>query len=193
MQPASNLSNQPWLVLAGISKLQFRIGPGRVNLTGDSMYDDAQAIIADYLLRYRGIPLGILKSSGNPKTPRTACSRGRRYANRLMIRHSIATNGHDWIITDNLTGEYETLRSPPTPLDIVNRLGVTIDWDRWETAFTAGFHIDQVTRKRVRPYQEIAIAKTLWQFAQGTQARSAADGHRHGQDVHGLPADLEAE
>jgi type I site-specific restriction endonuclease len=26
---------------------------------------------------------------------------------------------------------------------------------------------DQVTRKKVRPYQEMAIAKTLWEFAQG--------------------------
>ena len=35
-------------------EVQLRIGPGRVNLTGDSpesMYDETQAIIADYLLR----------------------------------------------------------------------------------------------------------------------------------------------
>jgi type I restriction enzyme, R subunit len=35
---------------------QLRIGPGRVNLTGDAMYDETQSIIADYLLRYRGVP-----------------------------------------------------------------------------------------------------------------------------------------
>jgi type I restriction enzyme R subunit len=28
---------------------QLRIGPGRVNLTGDTMYDDSQAIITDCL------------------------------------------------------------------------------------------------------------------------------------------------
>ena len=31
------------------------------------------------------------------------------------------------------------------PAEIVDRLGVTIDWDRWEDAFTAGYHVDQVT------------------------------------------------
>ena len=75
------------------------------------------------------------------------------------MRFSIASNGHDWILTDNETGEYETLSAPPSPDDIIARLGVTIDWNRWEPTFTAGFHIDQVTRKKVRPYQEIAISK----------------------------------
>ena len=159
---------EPALASAGWDfEAQLRIGPGRVNITGDSMYDEMQAIVADYLLRYRGVPLGILEVKQEAEDAADGIQQGSRYANRLAIRHSIATNGHDWIITDNLTGEYESLRSPPTPLDIVNRLGVTIDWDRWEAAFTAGFHIDQVTRKRVRPYQEIAIAKTLWEFAQG--------------------------
>jgi type I restriction enzyme R subunit len=44
---------------------QLRIGRGRVNFSGDSadsMYDATQAIIADYLLRYRGVPLAILEA-----------------------------------------------------------------------------------------------------------------------------------
>ncbi|TVR48871.1 MAG: hypothetical protein EA425_13495, partial [Puniceicoccaceae bacterium] len=41
---------------------QLRIGPGRVNLSGDSMYEASQAIIADYLLRFRSIPLAILEA-----------------------------------------------------------------------------------------------------------------------------------
>jgi type I restriction enzyme R subunit len=146
---------------------QLRIGPGRVNITGDSMYDESQAIVADYLLRYRGIPLAILEAKAESEGAADGMQQGSRYANRLLIRHSIASNGREWIITDNETGDYESLAAPPTPADLVSKLGVTIDWDRWEAAFMAGFHIDQVTRKKVRPYQEMAIAKTLWQFAQG--------------------------
>src|SRR5262245_7096387 len=143
---------------------QLRIGPGRVNITGDTMYDESQAIVADYLLRYRGIPLGILEAKAESEAAEDGMQQGSRYANRLLIRYSIASNGRDWVVTDNESGDYESLTAPPTPADIVSKFGVTIDWDRWEAAFTAGFHIDQVTRKNVRPYQEMAIAKTLWQF-----------------------------
>lgn len=149
---------------------QLRIGPGRVNLSGDtpgSMYDETQAIIADYLLRYRGIPLAILEAKAESESAADGMQQGSRYARRLMIRFSIASNGHDWILTDNDAGNYDVLTAPPTPEDIVQRLGTTIDWDRWEAAFVAGFHTDQLTRKKVRPYQEMAITKTLWHFAQG--------------------------
>ncbi|MFH2063893.1 MAG: DEAD/DEAH box helicase family protein [Pseudomonadota bacterium] len=149
---------------------QLRIGPGRVNLTGDSsesMYDETQAIIADYLLRYRGIPLAILEAKAESETAANGMQQASRYANRMMIRFSIATNGHDWILTDNQTGAFETFSTPLTPDDIITRMGVTIDWDQWEATFSAAYHMDQVSRKRVRPYQEMAIAKTLWHFAQG--------------------------
>lgn len=149
---------------------QLRIGPGRVNLTGDSpesMYDETQSIIADYLLRYRGIPLAILEAKAETESAANGMQQASRYAHRLLIRFSIASNGHEWILTDNDTGEFDTLSAPPTPEDIVSRMGVTIDWDRWESSFTAGFHVDQVTRKIVRSYQEMAIAKTLWHFAHG--------------------------
>jgi type I restriction enzyme R subunit len=159
---------EPALTNAGWDlERQLHIAPGRVNITGDSMYDESQAIVADYLLRYRGIPLAILEAKAESEDAADGMQQGSRYAQRLLIRHSIASNGRDWIITDNETGDYESLTAAPSPSDIVGRLGVAIDWDRWEPAFTAGFHIDQVTRKKVRPYQEMAIAKTLWQFAQG--------------------------
>ncbi len=149
---------------------QLRIGPGRVNLTGDSpasMYDETQQIIADYLLRYRGIPLIILEAKSESESAADGMQQASRYAQRLLIRFSVASNGRDWILTDNETGNYEPLASPPAPEDILERLGVTIDWDRWEETFTAGYHVDQITRKKVRPYQEMAISKTLWYFAQG--------------------------
>ncbi len=149
---------------------QLHIGPGRVNFSGDSaetMYDPTQAIIADYLLRYRGVPLAILEAKAESSPAEDGMQQASRYADRLMIRFSIASNGHDWILTDNKTGEYETTDTPPSPEDILAKMDVDIDWDRWEDAFTANFHVDQVTRKRTRPYQEMAIANTLWEFAQG--------------------------
>jgi type I restriction enzyme R subunit len=146
---------------------QLRIGPGRVNITGDAMYDETQSIISDYLLRYKSVPLAILEAKAESESAADAMQQGLRYARRLSIRFSIATNGKDWILTDNDTGEFESLSSAPSPDDLIARMGVTIDWSKWEATFAAGYHMDQVSRKAVRPYQDIAINKTLWQFAQG--------------------------
>jgi type I restriction enzyme R subunit len=146
---------------------ELRIGPGRVNITGEAMYDESQAIIADYQLRHRGIPLVILEAKAEGLSAADGMQQASRYARRLLIRFSLASNGHDWILTDNDTGDFENLSAVPTPDEILGRHGVTLDWSRWERAFTAGYHFDQVSRKPVRPYQDIAIAKTLWQFAQG--------------------------
>ncbi|TWU34904.1 DEAD/DEAH box helicase family protein [Novipirellula artificiosorum] len=163
----------PKLATAGWElERELRIGPGRVNFSGDtadSMYDPSQAIIADYLLRYRGVPLAICEAKAESEDAADGMQQGSRYADRLSLRFSISTNGHDWILTDNETGDYETFKEPPTPDEIVLRLGVTIDWDRWEGSFAANFYVDQISRRKTRPYQEMAIAKTLWQFAQGIE------------------------
>lgn len=41
---------------------QAMIGPGRVNIAGESMYDDSQKIITDYVLRFGKLPLAILEA-----------------------------------------------------------------------------------------------------------------------------------
>ena len=159
---------EPALGAAGWSwQEQLRIGPGKVNLTGDSMYDETQSIIADYLLRYRSVPLLILEAKAEGESAADGMQQASRYARRLSIRYSLASNGADWILTDNETGDYEALQAPPTPEEVIARLGVSIDWPRWEGSFAATYHVDQVTRKSVRPYQDMAINKALWQFAQG--------------------------
>jgi type I restriction enzyme, R subunit len=159
---------EPALKLAGWSwQAQLRIGPGRVNLSGETMYDATQAIIADYALRYRGVPLAILEAKAEGESAADGMQQASRYARRLSLRFSLASNGADWILTDNDTGAFETLSAPPTPDHLVARMGVAIDWARWAGAFEAGYHFDQVSPKSVRPYQDMAINKTLWQFAQG--------------------------
>lgn len=146
---------------------QLRIGPGRVNLTGEAMYDETQSIIADYLLRFKGVPLAIVEAKSEVETAADGMQQASRYARRLSLRFSIASNGSDWILTDNDTGEFESRSAPPSPAELVARMGAAVDWSRWEGAFSAGYHMDQVSRKAVRPYQDVAINKALWQFAQG--------------------------
>jgi len=160
IEPALNGAGWEW-------DEQVVIGPGRVNITGETMYDGTQAIIADYVLRYRGVPLAVLEAKAESSSAADGMQQASRYAQRLDIRYSVASNGTDWILTDNETQEFETLSEVPTPEDILTRHGVAIDWDRWDDAFSSAYHVDQITRKKVRPYQDIAINKVLWQFAQG--------------------------
>ena len=143
------------------------IGPGRVNLTGESMYDDSQQIVADYLLRYHNLPLAILEAKAEGIDAADGIQQGSRYAGRLDIRYSISSNGREYILTDNETSENETLSSPPTPEHLLERLVIEIDWPKWESTFKAPWHIDQVSRKKVRGFQEAAIYRTLSTFAQG--------------------------
>jgi len=159
---------EPRLAALGWSwQEQLRIGPGRVNLTGDAMYDESQSIVADYLLRYKGVPLAILEAKAEAESAADGMQQASRYARRLSLRYSLASNGGDWILTDNDTGVFEPLTKPPTPDELVAKMGVTVDWSRWEAAFAADYYVDLVSRKAVRPYQDMAINKTLWQFAQG--------------------------
>lgn len=159
---------EPRLTAIGWSwQEQLRIGPGRVNLTGDAMYDESQSIIADYLLRFKGVPLAILEAKSETESAADGMQQASRYARRLSLRFSIASNGSDWILTDNDTGDFESVSAPPSPEELIARMGASVDWSRWEATFSAGYHMDQVSRKGVRPYQDVAINKALWQFAQG--------------------------
>ncbi|WP_291321733.1 type I restriction endonuclease [Desulfonatronospira sp.] len=162
IEPALSAAGWGW-------RREVRIGPGRVNISGENMYDPSQEIVADYLLTHHGVPLAVLEVKAGSAAD--GMQQASRYARRLIIRFSMASNGRDWILTDNDTGNYETLQSVPSPQDIITRMGVSLDWNRWEKAFSAGYHVDQITRKTVRPYQEMAIFKTLWQFAQGIDPR----------------------
>ena len=143
------------------------IGPGRVNITGEAMYDDSQQIIADYVLRRGRLPLAILEAKAEDEDAADGMQQGSRYAGRLGLRFSVASNGTQFILTDNHTGEYEALTVPPTPDNIVHRLGYSIDWSKWQATFDSAYHVDQVTRKSVRPYQEMAIFTTVCLFASG--------------------------
>jgi type I restriction enzyme, R subunit len=146
---------------------QVVIGPGQVNISGGTMYDNSQLIVADYLLRFWQMPLAVLEAKGEGRATADGIQQASRYAKRLGLRFSIASNGREYILTDNETGDYETLATPPTPGDLLNRLGRHIDWTQWRAAFEAPWHIDQVAPKKVRPFQQMAIFETLCRFSQG--------------------------
>src|SRR5207245_5472812 len=102
---------------------QVEIGPGRVNLSGASMYDDSQRIVADYVLRLWRMPLAILEAKAEAEDAADGMQQASRYAKGVGLRFSIASNGRRYVLTDNKTGEYESFETPPSPGDVLHRLG----------------------------------------------------------------------
>lgn len=159
---------EPALVEAGWEfDGQVTISPGRVNLTGERMYDESQRIIADYVLRLWSMPLAILEAKAEGYDAADGMQQAQRYANRLGLRFSIASNGHQYILVDGKDGSHEIYDSVPSPGDILHLLGRNIVWEEWRPVFESPWYVDQVTRKRVRPYQEMAIFEVLYAFSQG--------------------------
>ncbi len=146
---------------------QLELGPGPVNLSGGNMYDDTQRLVVDYLLRIGPLPLAVLEAKAETEAASDGMQQGSRYANRLVLRFSIASNGTEHILTDNQTGAFETLSAIPTPDSLLARAGRQVAWETWKKAFEAPWHIDQVSQKRVRPYQQMAIYETMFRFAAG--------------------------
>jgi type I restriction enzyme R subunit len=159
---------EPALQAAGWSwDRHLRLGPGRVNISGGSMYDSGQGLVLDHLLRFGQIPLAVLEAKAESEPAADGIQQGQRYAERLCLRFVIASNGHEYILVDRQTGQHTTTPTPPTPGDILQRLGYAINWEKWQSAFSTVWHIDQITRKQVRPYQEMAIFETMLRFARG--------------------------
>jgi type I restriction enzyme R subunit len=159
---------EPALTRAGWDwEREILIGPGRVNLTGDKMYEASQELRVDYVLRLARMPLAVLEAKAEFVPAAEGMQQASRYAQRLGLRFSIASNGRDYVITDNQSGQFETLKAPPSPEDIFRRLGLEVDLAKWRPGFEYPWHVDQITRKAVRPYQEIAIFQALAHFASG--------------------------
>ena len=146
---------------------QLELGPGPVNLSGGNMYDDTQRLVVDYLLRLGPLPLAILEAKAETEAASDGMQQGSRYAKRLGLRFSIASNGTEHILTDNQTGAFETLPAIPTPDNLLARAGRQVAWETWKKAFETPWHVDQVSQKRVRPYQQMAIYETMFRFAAG--------------------------
>ncbi len=162
IEPALHRSGWQW-------DSQVQIGPGRVNLAGKSMYDETQRIVADYVLRFGHIPLAVLEAKAESTDAIAGLQQAERYAARLGLRFAISGNGHRYYLVDGLSQERETFNTIPTPQYLLQKLGRTIDWETWRPAFSAPYYEDQVTRKKVRPYQDMAIFETLSRFSAGTK------------------------
>jgi type I restriction enzyme R subunit len=87
------------------------------------MYERGPVDLRDYLPRYKRVPLAIEEAKAQTESAADVTQQAYRYARWLDLRFSISSNGAGWILTDNDSGEFETLYAPPSPESIMTGMG----------------------------------------------------------------------
>jgi len=134
---------------------------GRIIVVGNRVRRRQQKR-ADYLLRLtRDFPIAIVEAKARYRTAGEGLQQAKDYAEILDLKFAYATNGHEIIEFDFLTGQERVIDAFPSPAELWSRLragqGITDD-KAAEQLLTPFFH----QRGRIpRYYQEIAINRVI--------------------------------
>jgi type I restriction enzyme R subunit len=115
----------------------------------------------DFLLRYRrDVALAVVEAKSCTKPVGTGLQQAKDYAEILGLKFAYATNGHEILEYDYLTGQETTLDAYPTPEQLWQRLmaGSPLDQVAAQDFLTPSYHQSGMSP---RYYQEIAINRTL--------------------------------
>ncbi len=95
---------------------------GRVEVRGNVVRRREQKR-ADYLLRYtRDFPIAVVEAKSESDLPGKGLQQAKEYAEILSLKFAYATNGHQIIEFDYLTGQESELTAYPSPLELFSRL-----------------------------------------------------------------------
>ena len=136
-------------------------------------------------------PLAVVEAKASYKTAADGLQQAKTYAEMLGLKFAYATNGHDIIEFDYLTGIESARRRFPTPAEL---------WQRYRTGSglrsragrTSSHAVQPCGGKGERYYQQIAINRAVEAILKGKRRLLAHDGDRHGQDRRRLSDLLEA-
>jgi len=145
-----------WGVVEGSRILrEYHISPGRIEGRGRR----GKAEIADYVLVYRNLKLGINEAKAWDKPLTEGVGQAKAYAEKMQIRFTFATNGQGIYMIDMETGQEGEISSYPTPDELWNL--TFAKQDRWRDAFAAVPFEDRSGFFQARYYQEIAVLMVL--------------------------------
>ena len=147
---------------------------------------------ADYILRFRpDFPIAVVEAKPTYNTPGDGLQQAKDYAEILDLKFAYATNGHGIIEFDYLTGLEREIDTFPTPDELWRRLTgrEQLAPEVADRLLTPTYNL---SGKHPRYYQEIAINRTVRAILLGNRRVSADHGHRHRQDLRGVPNLLEA-
>lgn len=141
---------------------------GRIFAAGGSVTKGPQKR-ADYLLRYtRDFSIAVVEAKPEDAPAGTGLQQAKDYAEMLGLKFAYATNGHEIIEFDYITGTETSLSAYPTPAQLWQRLRGNADLsdEKAQQLLTAAFLSDSIAP---RYYQEIAINRTVQAILIGKQ------------------------
>ena len=103
---------------------EYVISQGRIHA---SELDDFQERPrkADYLLRYRGLPIAVIEAKADKESPDAGIQQAKNYAERLGVLFAYSTNGHGIIEFDFNTNTNREIDRFPAPIELWHRLAET--------------------------------------------------------------------
>jgi len=127
----------------------------------------AKAEIADYVLVYRNTKLAVIEAKAWSKPHTEGVGQAKRYAAKLAVRHTYATNGQAIYGMDMTTGTEGEVPNYPSPDEL---WALTFaELNVWRNRFAAIPFEDKGGAWQGRYYQEIAIARVLEAMAAGRE------------------------
>ena len=139
---------------------QYTFTDGRVELRGSSVRRGDRKR-ADYLLRYtRDFPIAVVEAKPEGEAVGTGMQQAKEYAEILGLKFAYATNGHEILEFDFITGAETELSSYPTPEELFSRLTQQeqLDTEQSNRLLTPYHHVKGYTP---RYYQQIAINRAV--------------------------------
>jgi len=125
----------------------------------------ARGDVADYVLVYRNTKLAVIEAKAWDKPFTEGVGQAKRYADKLAVRHTYATNGQAIYGIDMATGTEGEVTSYPGP-DELWQLTFTRQ-NPWRDRFAAVPFEDKGGTWQGRYYQDIAITRVLEAIATG--------------------------
>lgn len=141
---------------------------GRIFATGGAVTKGPQKR-ADYLLRYtRDFSIAVVEAKPEGAPTGTGLQQAKEYAEILGLKFAYATNGHEIIEFDYITGVESVLSAYPTPAELWRRLqgAVGLTDEKAQQLLTASLLTDSIAP---RYYQEIAINRAVQAILAGQQ------------------------
>ncbi|MGO0305251.1 EcoAI/FtnUII family type I restriction enzme subunit R [Endozoicomonas acroporae] len=145
---------------------QYTFTDGRVELKGSSVIRGKRKR-ADYLLCYtRDYPIAVVEAKPEGESVGTGMQQAKEYAEILGLKFAYATNGHELLEFDFITGNERELSTYPTPGELFSRLtsDEKIDEEQSHRLLTPYHHVKGYTP---RYYQQIAINRAVLAVLQG--------------------------
>jgi type I restriction enzyme, R subunit len=150
-----------WGVVEGSRIRREVIAPGRLQGQGQR----ARAEIADYVLIYRNTKLAVIEAKAWDKPYTEGLAQAKRYAAKLAVRFTYATNGQKIYGVDMASGAEGDVAAFPSPQELWAQTFAQAN--AWRDRFASVPFEDKGGAWETRYYQEIAVRRVLEAISDG--------------------------